>query len=86
MAWILQIMTINIDHFNVIDQGVSQVAHEVKETIHMQKLDPELNKNVGKMVIPHVFDAPLGAKPPNPCVSSFLSKFRHSSHSISFFH
>ena len=38
------------------------------------KLDPELNRNVGKMVTPHVFDSILGIKPKNPCVASLLSQ------------
>ena len=42
----------NIDQFKVIDQEKSQIAHEAKEAIHIQKEDPELNRNVSKMVIP----------------------------------
>ena len=63
----------NIDQFKVIDQGESQSAHEAKEAIHIQKLDPELKRNVGKMVIRHVFDQILGIKPKNPCIASLLS-------------
>ena len=33
-------------------------------------LDPELNRNVGKMVIPCVFDSILGKMPKIPCVAS----------------
>ena len=43
----------------------SQIACEAKEAIHIQKLDPELNRNVSKMVIHHVFDSILGIKPKN---------------------
>ena len=57
-----------------MDQEKSQIAREAKEAIHIQKLDPELNRNVGKMVIPHVFDSLLGIKPKNPCVASLLSQ------------
>ena len=64
----------NFDQFKVIDQEKSQIAREAKEAIHIQKLDPELNRNVGKMVIPHVFDSLLGIKPKNPCVASLLSQ------------
>ena len=64
----------NIDQFKVIDQEKSQIACEAKEAIHIQKLDPELNRNVGKMVIPHVFDSLLGIKPKNPCIASLLSQ------------
>ena len=56
----------NINQFKVIDQEKSQIVHEAKEAIHIQKLDPELNRNVGKMVIPHVFDSLFGIKPKNP--------------------
>ena len=52
----------------------SQTAREAKEAIHIQKLDPELNRNAGKMVIPHVFDSILGIKRKNPCVASLLSQ------------
>ena len=41
-----------LDHFKVIDQEKSQIAREAKEAIHIRKRDPELNRNVGKMVIP----------------------------------
>ena len=61
-----------MDQFKVIDQEKSQIAHEAKEAICIQKLDPELNRNVGKMVIPHVFDSILGIKPKNPCVATLL--------------
>ena len=66
--------TPNVDQFKVIDQEKSQIAREAKEAIHIQKLDPELNRNVGKMVIPHVFDSLLGIKPKNPLVASLLSQ------------
>ena len=64
----------NMDQFKVIDQEKSQISHEAKEAIHIQKLDPELNRNVGKKVIPRVFDSILGIKPKNPCVASLLSQ------------
>ena len=64
----------NIDQFKVIDQEKSQIAREAKEAIHIRKLDPELNRNVGKMVIPHVFDSLLGIKPKNPRIASLLSQ------------
>ena len=37
-------------------------------------LDPELNRNIGKMVIPRVFDSLLGIKPKNPRIASLLSQ------------
>ena len=62
----------------LVDIGVlgqkSQIACEAKEAIHIRKLDPELNRNVGKMVIPHVFDSLLGIKPKNPHIASLLSQ------------
>ena len=64
----------SIDQFKVIDQEKSQIACEAKEAIHIQKADPELNRNVGKMVMPRVFDPILGIKPKNPCISSLLSQ------------
>ena len=64
----------NIDQFKVVDQEKSQIACEAKEAIHIQKADPKLNRNVGKMVIPCVFDPILGIKPRNPCISSLLSQ------------
>ena len=64
----------NIDQFKVIGQEKSQIAREAKEAIHIQKLDPELNRNVGKMVNPRVFDSILGIKPKHPCIASLLSQ------------
>ena len=55
----------NVNQFKIIDQEKCQIAWEAKEAIHIQKLDPELNRNVGKMVIPCVFDCILGIKPEN---------------------
>ena len=56
-----------LEHLKVIDQEKSQIAHEAKEAIHIQKLDPELNRNFGKMVIPHVFDLGYEAKKTTHC-------------------
>ena len=64
----------NVDQFKVIDQEKSQIAREAKEAIHIRKLDPELNRNIGKMVIPRVFDSLLGIKPRNPRIASLLSQ------------
>ena len=60
------------DQFKVIDQEKSQIAREAKETIHIRKVNPELNRNIGKMVIPHIFDSILGLKPRNPRISLLL--------------
>ena len=46
----------------------SQVTREAKEAIHIRRLDPSLNRNIGKMSIPHCFDNLLGAKPKHPRV------------------
>ena len=67
-----------VDQFKVIDQEKSQIAREAKEAIHIRKVDPELNRNVGKMVIPHIFDSILGIKPRNPCISLLLSQENRS--------
>ena len=67
-----------VDQFKVIDQEKSQIAREAKEAIHIRKADPELNKNVGKMVIPYIFDSILGIKPRNPCISLLLSQENRS--------
>ena len=48
--------------------GASQVTREAKEAIHIRRLDPSLNRNIGKMSIPHCFDNLLGAKPKHPRV------------------
>ena len=52
--------------FNIIDKDPSQITREAKEAIHIRKLDPNLNRNIGKMSIPHCFDPLLGAKPKHP--------------------
>ena len=63
-----------INQFKIIDREKAQIAHEAKEAIHIQKSDCELSRNVGKMVIPHLFDSILGVKPENPLVDSLLSQ------------
>ena len=58
----------SIDDFNIIDKEPSQITWEAKEAIHIRWLDPSLNRNIGKMSIPHCFDNLLGAKPRHPQV------------------
>ena len=58
----------SIDDFNIIDKEPSQITREAKEAIHIRWLDPSLNRNIGKMSIPHCFDNLLGAKPKHPRV------------------
>ena len=58
----------SIDDFNIIDKEPSQITQEAKEAIHIRRLDPSLNRNIGKMSIPHCFDNLLGAKPRHPRV------------------
>ena len=76
----------NVDQFKVIDQEKSQIACEAKEAIHIHKEDPELNRNLGKMVIPHVFDPILGIKPKNPCISSLSQESGSQDISINLMH
>ena len=81
----------NIDQFKVIDQEKSQIAHEAKEAVHIRKADPELDRNVDKMVIPHVFDPIFGIKPKNPRISLlsqrvWVSRYWYKPHTISFLH
>ena len=56
--------------FNIIDKDPSQITREAKEAIHIRRLDPNLNRNIGKMSIPHCFDHLLGAKPKHPQVGA----------------
>ena len=58
----------SLSNFNIIDKDPSQVTQEAKEAIHIQRLDPNLNRNIGKMSIPHCFDPLLGVKPKHPQV------------------
>ena len=56
--------------FNIIDKDPSQITSEAKEAIHIRRLDPNLNRNIGKISIPHCFDHLLGAKPKHPWVGA----------------
>ena len=56
----------SINNFTIIDKDPSQATREAKEAIHIQRLNPNLNQNIGKMSIPHCFDLLLGAKPKYP--------------------
>ena len=58
----------SIEDFSIINKEPSQVTREAKEVIHIRWLDPSLNRNIGKMSIPHCFDNLLGAKPKHPRV------------------
>ena len=66
-----------ISNFNIIDKDPSQVTREAKETIHIQRLHPNLKRNIGKMSIPHCFDPLLGIKPKHPRVN-LLSQAQES--------
>ena len=63
----------SITDFNIIDKNPSQITWEAKEAIHIRRLDPSLNRNIGKMSIPHCFDHLLGAKPKHPCVGALVA-------------
>ena len=56
----------SFSNFNIIDKDPSQVTQEAMEAINIQRLDPNLNRNIGKMSIPHCFDPLLGVKPKHP--------------------
>ena len=56
----------SISDFNIINKDPSQIMWEAKEAIYIRRLDPNLNRNIGKMSIPHCFDHLLGAKPKHP--------------------
>ena len=58
----------SVENFSIIDRDSSQITWEAKEAIHIQRLDPNLNRNIGKMSIPHCFDPLIGAKPKHPQV------------------
>ena len=58
----------SITNFSTINKDPSQITQEAKEAMHIQRLDPNLNRNIGKMLIPHCFDPLLGANPKHPQV------------------
>ena len=58
----------SIENFSIINKDSSQITQEAKEAIHIQRLDPNLKRNIGKMSIPHCFDPLIGAKPKHPHV------------------
>ena len=41
----------SITNFSIIDKDPSQITQEAKEAIHIQRLDPNHNRNIGKMPI-----------------------------------
>ena len=79
----------SIDDFNIINKEPSQVTREAKEAIHIRRLDPSLNRNIGKNVpSPQCFDNLLGTKPsilelvnyqqpPSPCRRSCSTRFKY---------
>ena len=60
----------SISNFSIIDKDPSQITREAKEPIHIRRLDPNLNQNIGKMSIPHCFDPLISAKPKHPQVGA----------------
>ena len=67
----------SVSNFNIIDKDSSQIIQEANEVIHIWRLDPCLNRNIGKMSIPHCFDHLIGTKPKHPWVD-LLSQIQHS--------
>ena len=67
----------SILNFSIIDKDPSQVTQEAKEAIYIRRLDPNLNRNIGKMSIPHCFDPLLGIKAKHPRVN-LLSQAQES--------
>ena len=57
----------NIHDFTV--PSFTQITQEAKEAIHIRRLDPSLNRNIGAISIPHCFDHLVGAKPKHPWVN-----------------
>ena len=53
----------SVSNFAIIDKDPYQITWKAKEAIHIQRLDPHLNRNIGKMFIPHCFDPLIGVKP-----------------------
>ena len=53
----------SINNFSIIDKDPSQITWDAKEAIHIRRLDPNLNWNIGKMSIPHCFDPLISTKP-----------------------
>ena len=49
-----------LEDFKIIDQASHQVAREARESLHIRKDNPPLNKNIGKMTVPVVFNNFLG--------------------------
>ena len=58
----------SVTNFAIIDKDSYQVTWESKEAIHIQRLDPDLKRNIGKMFIPHCFDPLISVKPKHPRV------------------
>ena len=67
----------SISDFSIIDKDPSQITREAKEAIHIRRLDPNLNQNIGKISIPHCFDPLIGAKPKHPRVGALSQTAPH---------
>ena len=67
----------SISDFSIIDKDPSQITREAKEAIHIRRLDPNLNWNIGKMSIPHCFDPLISAKLKHPWVGALSQTVPH---------
>ena len=65
----------SITDFSIIDKDPSQIT---REAIHIRRLDPNLNQNIGKMSIPHCFDPLIRAKPKHPQVGALSQTAPHT--------
>ena len=48
----------SIKNFSKIDNDSSQITQEAKQAIHIGRLDPNLNRNIGKIYIQYCFEPP----------------------------
>ena len=51
----------SISDFSIIDKDPSQITREAKEAIHIRRLDPNLNQNIGKIISAKPKDPQVGA-------------------------
>ena len=51
--------SVTIDNFSIVGREDQNLKRAIKEAVYIRRNNPSLNKNIGKYILPHVWDEAL---------------------------
>ena len=54
---------VNIDNFSIVGREDQNLTRTIKEALYIRVNNPSLNKNIGKYLLPHIWDEVLFNSP-----------------------